>query len=137
VTTFVRVWAQLGWFAWPLFATAWIAFAMAARTAFLLAALSEHDGAHARSAPRRGLRLLATCAAAAPLIGLLGTVWGLVSVFGSIDADAAAADAMSHGLRVALLTTEVGLACAIPALGAHAWLSRALTRRLAAIEAAR
>jgi biopolymer transport protein ExbB/TolQ len=80
---------------------------------------------------------LATCAAAAPLIGLLGTVWGLVSVFGSIDADSAAADAMRHGLRVALLTTEVGLACAIPALGAHAWLSRALTRRLAAIEAAR
>lgn len=136
MTTFVRVWSQLGWFAWPLFATTWIAFAMAVRTAFLVRTLSMRDGASARSAPRRGLRLLATCAAAAPLIGLLGTVWGLVSVFGSIDADTAAADAMSHGLRVALLTTEVGLACAIPALGAHAWLSRSLTRRLAAIEAA-
>ncbi len=137
MTTFARVWSQLGWFAWPLFATTWISFALALRTAFQLTSLSEHDGAYARSAPRRGLRLLATSAAAAPLIGLLGTVWGLVSVFGSIDADTAPADAMSHGLRVALLTTEVGLACAIPALGAHAWLSRVLTRRFATIEAAR
>ena len=65
------------------------------------------------------------CAAAAPLLGLLGTVTGimntfkLITVFGTGDVRT-----LSSGISEALITTEYGLIVAIPALLLHAYLSR-------------
>ena len=73
----------------------------------------------------KGLSLLAVGAAASPLLGLLGTVTGmmhtfnLVAIFGT-----GKADLLSSGISEALITTEYGLIVAIPALLAHAFLSR-------------
>lgn len=81
------------------------------------------------------LPFLAVTAAAAPLLGLLGTVVGmirtfsLISIFGTGDAKS-----LSSGISEALVTTELGLIVAIPALVLHGVLSRLAKNRLAAIE---
>lgn len=73
----------------------------------------------------RHLGTLAVLGGIAPLLGLLGTVTGmihtfqLVTVFGSGDARL-----LSGGISEALVTTEFGLAIAIPVLLAHAFLAR-------------
>ncbi len=74
---------------------------------------------------QRGLPLIAIAAATAPLLGLLGTVTGmmetfrLITVFGSGDAKQ-----LASGIAEALITTEFGLIVAIPSLILHALLSR-------------
>ncbi|MDX1972397.1 MAG: MotA/TolQ/ExbB proton channel family protein [Candidatus Sumerlaeia bacterium] len=71
------------------------------------------------------LPLISITASAAPLLGLLGTVTGiintfkLITVFGSGDVKT-----LSGGISEALITTEYGLIVAIPALILHAFLSR-------------
>ena len=73
----------------------------------------------------RFLPFIAICAASAPLLGLLGTVTGiintfkLITVFGSGDVKT-----LSSGISEALITTEYGLIVAIPSLLLHAFLSR-------------
>ena len=76
----------------------------------------------------RGLPLIAIASATAPLLGLLGTVTGmihtfkLINIFGTGDAKS-----LSSGISEALVTTEFGLAVAIPALILHALLSRKIS----------
>jgi biopolymer transport protein ExbB len=71
------------------------------------------------------LPFIALSASAAPLLGLLGTVTGMIStfklitVFGSGDAKT-----LSSGISEALITTEFGLIVAIPSLLIYAYLSR-------------
>ena len=61
--------------------------------------------------------LLATSAAIAPLLGLFGTVWGLVHAFMSIhELQSADIATVAPGIAEALITTLVGLMLAIPAL---------------------
>jgi biopolymer transport protein ExbB len=73
----------------------------------------------------RFLPFIAVTAATAPLLGLLGTVTGmintfkLITIFGTGDATQ-----LSSGISEALITTEFGLVIAIPTLIAHALLSR-------------
>ncbi len=69
-----------------------------------------------------GIRLLQIIALIAPLLGLLGTVIGLIQVFDSLGGHTGPIDPsmMAEGLGVAMKTTAVGLIIAIPALaGAH------------------
>ena len=74
----------------------------------------------------RGLFLLEVVIGAAPLLGLLGTVTGLTEVFGNFFADSGLVDpsAFIGGIALALNTTILGLAIAIPTLAAHAYLLR-------------
>ena len=68
---------------------------------------------------RMPLRGLSFIAAVAPLIGLLGTVVGMIACFDSLAAEAASASkaqAMAGGIKVALLTTAFGLCVAVPSL---------------------
>jgi biopolymer transport protein ExbB len=81
------------------------------------------------------LAVLAVCAAAAPLLGLLGTVTGmmhtfkLITIFGTGEARL-----MSGGISEALITTQYGLMIAVPTLLAHAYLSRRVRRIIGALE---
>lgn len=74
---------------------------------------------------QRLLPLIAISAAAAPLLGLLGTVTGIIStfqlitIFGTGDVKT-----LSGGISEALITTKFGLIVAIPSLLLHAFLSR-------------
>ena len=69
----------------------------------------------------RYLPALATIASAAPLLGLLGTVIGMIEIFGSQAPTGAAGQGgnpaqLAHGISVALYNTAFGLIVAIPAL---------------------
>lgn len=85
----------------------------------------------------RFLGTLAVSASAAPLLGLLGTVTGmihtfrLITVFGSGDARL-----LSSGISEALITTEVGLVIAIPALLSHAYLARRVRQAVSLVQEA-
>jgi len=74
----------------------------------------------------RGVFLLEVVIGAAPLLGLLGTVTGLTQVFGGFSAETGLPDPATFitGIALALNTTILGLAIAIPSLAAHAYLLR-------------
>lgn len=79
---------------------------------------------------RGGLRLLELTAAVAPLIGLLGTVFGMIAAFQQLELAGSRVDpaALSGGIWEALVTTAAGLVVAIPALAAWHGFDRALER---------
>ena len=68
----------------------------------------------------RYLGILATIATIAPLLGLFGTVVGMIEIFGSQGAinGAGSPQQLAHGISVALYNTAFGLLIAIPALAA-------------------
>ena len=70
------------------------------------------------------LNLLATIAQVAPLMGLLGTVLGLMQVFGKMQADGLSADlpTLSGGVWEALICTAAGLAVSIPSHAGYNYL---------------
>ncbi len=88
-----------------------------------------------RPALERFLPFLAITAAASPLLGLLGTVIGmiktfqLITIFGTGDAKS-----LSSGISEALITTALGLIVAIPTLILHGALSRMAKRKLGLLE---
>jgi len=71
----------------------------------------------------RRLDFLSTVATAAPLLGLLGTVVGMVQAFSKLAGAHGAMDIslLADGIWHALLTTAAGLVVAIPSLMAHQW----------------
>ncbi len=96
----------------------------------LYAALLEQ-----RNRLERWLGSIAMTASVAPLLGLLGTVSGMITtfkamtLFGSGDPSV-----VSGGIAEALITTELGLVVAIPALLAHALMSRRVKSYFAQLE---
>jgi biopolymer transport protein TolQ len=70
-----------------------------------------------------GLIWLSVAASGAPFIGLLGTVWGVMSAFAGIaQAGSATLAAMAPGVAAALITTVAGLLVAIPSMFGYNWL---------------
>ncbi len=68
----------------------------------------------------RYLNTLGTIAAVTPLLGLLGTVMGMIRVFAEIMAQGTGnASVLAGGISEALITTAAGLTVAIPALAMH------------------
>lgn len=67
---------------------------------------------------RRYLRVINGVSTVSPLLGLLGTVWGMMESFNVIAASPAMgrAEMLAGGISVAMITTAAGLAIAIPAL---------------------
>ncbi|CUB07470.1 MAG: MotA/TolQ/ExbB proton channel family protein [Tepidiphilus sp.] len=63
----------------------------------------------------RYLTALGTIAAISPLLGLLGTIVGMIEIFASQSAAGANPQQLAHGISVALNTTGLGLIIAIPA----------------------
>lgn len=67
-----------------------------------------------------GLRVLSSVPQLSPLLGLLGTVWGMVSAFAELEKSGSLANPslLSGGISAALLTTAFGLIIAIPSTAA-------------------
>jgi len=83
----------------------------------------EDVGRHVVHELERYLNTLGTIAAVSPLLGLLGTVIGMIQAFSAISARGVSDPAVvSGGIAVALITTAAGLMVAIPALMAHRYL---------------
>jgi len=109
--------------------------AFVARGEGRLAALSNHEISLVRSicdhaldeeeiALDRGMTELSTVVTLAPMLGLLGTVWGVLDAFDAIGAaQSASIAAMAPAISSALVTTVVGLLIAIPGVVAHNRLS--------------
>lgn len=74
----------------------------------------------------RGMFILDIVVGASPLLGLLGTVTGLIQVFAGIDPASGMPDPtlFMQGIALALTTTMLGLAIAIPALVGNGYLTR-------------
>ena len=85
---------------------------------------------------RGGLRSLAMVATISPLIGLLGTVLGMINAFRALQEAGNKVDPsiLSGGIWVALLTTAAGLIVAIPAAVAHNWMEGVVYRTQRAME---
>jgi biopolymer transport protein ExbB len=74
-------------------------------------------GRHVTVALERNLNTLGTIAAISPLIGLLGTVIGMIKVFAVITAEGVGnPETLAGGISEALITTATGLVVAIPSL---------------------
>ena len=83
----------------------------------------------------RHLNTLGTIAAVTPLLGLLGTVIGMIDVFSAIDARGLGDNrALAGGIGEALITTGAGLSVAIPSVAAHRYLRGRANRLIVAIE---
>jgi len=99
--------------------------------------LNEPDEAHQEKAAgyagdellfglQRRLSILSAVGTLAPLMGLLGTVLGMIEVFGEVAALGETGDAsvLAGGIWEALLTTAAGMSIAIPALAVYHYLHR-------------
>ena len=75
----------------------------------------------------RDLKIMRVCIAAAPLLGLLGTVTGMLATFAALaqgQGGDKTMEAVSKGISEALITTMTGLVIALPGMFAQYWLSR-------------
>jgi biopolymer transport protein ExbB len=85
---------------------------------------------------QRGLPALATIVAGAPLLGLLGTVIGMIKIFSVVASSGSGiTEQLSSGISQALITTATGLVIAIPALFTHSYLESRAVAILSDIEA--
>jgi biopolymer transport protein ExbB len=83
----------------------------------------------------RRLQLLSVIATAAPLMGLLGTVVGMVKTFALITVFGTGnAAKLASGISEVLVATELGLVVAIPTLIAHGFLAQRIQRNLSILE---
>jgi biopolymer transport protein ExbB len=86
--------------------------------------LIEDEGRQQVRSLNRGLGVIETIAGIAPLMGLLGTVLGMIKVFDVIQTlGVGQARALSGGISEALITTATGLMIGIPALIFYNYLS--------------
>ena len=88
----------------------------------------EDTGRHVVHELERFLNTLGTIVAVSPLLGLLGTVSGMIKTFNAIsDAGVGNPTALAEGIAEALIATAAGLSVAIPALIAYRYLSSKVT----------
>lgn len=112
--------------------------AMRAPNAPGLDARLEAEAGVALASLERGFRFLDTVAQLAPLLGLFGTVLGMIEAFQSLQSAGSSVDPalLAGGIWVALLTTAAGLAVAMPTAMFLAWFeSRTARERIFADKA--
>jgi biopolymer transport protein ExbB len=84
---------------------------------------------------QRGLPALATIVGGAPLLGLLGTVLGMIKIFTVVAGSGSGiTEQLASGIAQALITTATGLIIAIPTLFTHSFLEARAVGILADIE---
>lgn len=98
----------------------------------------ETAGRSARQQLERFLNALGTIATASPLLGLLGTVVGMIEIFGAQAPGTAASNPqqLAHGISVALYNTAFGLIIAIPSLMFHRYFKGRVESYMLAMELA-
>lgn len=101
----------------------------------LVKSIAEHALDEESLRVEKGMGVIATVVALAPMLGLLGTVWGVLDAFADMGAAGSATIAtMAPAISSALVTTVVGLLIAIPGVMAHNYLSAKLRSLVAEIE---
>jgi biopolymer transport protein ExbB len=89
-------------------------------------------------AMNRHVRLLETCVQAAPMLGLLGTVLGMIAAFNEMSVTGGAVDPteLAGGIWIALSATAIGLGVAIPFYFFTSWIEGRIERERAAMDTA-
>jgi biopolymer transport protein ExbB len=100
--------------------------------------LATQTALQALSGISRYLRVIEAVVQAAPMLGLLGTVIGMIEAFGKVSQGGGAADpaALANGIWIALTTTALGLTVAIPFYFVSVWLESRVDAERAAMDAA-
>jgi biopolymer transport protein ExbB len=92
-------------------------------------------GRHVVADLERNLNTLGTIAAVAPLLGLLGTVFGMIQIFGVIvNAGTGNAGLLAGGIAQALITTAAGLCVGIPTLMFHRYFDNRVSKLAVGME---
>ena len=95
----------------------------------------EDAGRHEIASVEKYLNILSTIAGVAPLLGLLGTVTGMIKVFNIISLGGIGkAEELAGGIGEALITTAAGLSIAIPTLVFHNIFSERADRLILKME---
>ncbi len=95
----------------------------------------EEAAGHVVHELERYLNTLGTIAAVTPLLGLLGTVIGMIKVFSAIQLEGTGnAQALAGGISEALITTAAGLTVAIPALFFYRFFQRRIDELVISME---
>ncbi|MDA3925941.1 MAG: MotA/TolQ/ExbB proton channel family protein [Kiritimatiellae bacterium] len=104
----------------------------------LLRSAAEAEGARQAESIQGQTQLLLDVATIAPLLGLLGTVLGMLKAFSSVASDVASAKpvVLAAGVSQAIVTTIFGLIVAIPCMAFYAWFRRRASRQISNLEAA-
>lgn len=104
----------------------------------LLRDTAESEGSRQAESLQSQTEFLLDIATIAPLLGLLGTVLGMLTAFGSVASDVASAKpvVLASGVSQALVTTIFGLVVAIPCMAFYAWFRRRAARQISNLEAA-
>ena len=83
----------------------------------------------------RYLNALGTIASVSPLLGLLGTVFGMIDIFASLmEHGSGDPSVLAGGISVALITTAAGLTVAIPSMVFHRYFERVVDEYVIAME---
>ena len=83
---------------------------------------------------KRGLNWLSMMVTMAPLLGLLGTVVGMIRSFAAVGGDIGAPTVITGGVSEALVATATGLSVAIVALAIHSWCTDKVNSDIAKLE---
>jgi biopolymer transport protein ExbB len=104
----------------------------------LLRGATEAEGSRQADAIQGQTEFLLDVATLAPLLGLLGTVLGMLKAFSSVASDVASAKpvVLAAGVSQAIITTVFGLIVAIPCMAFYAWFRRRASRQISSLEAA-
>lgn len=104
----------------------------------LIKEVIEGEGGRQAALIQNQIQYLQDVAVIAPMIGLLGTVLGMLKAFNAVAADLARATPMqlAQGVSQALITTAAGLMVGIPAMIAYAYFRNRSARLLASLESA-
>ena len=84
------------------------------------------------------LSTIATLAGVQPLLGLLGTITGMITVFAVITSEGGSVDAsaLAGGISEAMITTQAGLCASVPILIAHTFLKNRFKRMMSILKGA-
>jgi len=104
---------------------------------FVIQEAMESEGERGATLLWQRISYLNNIGVIAPLLGLLGTVWGMMQALGAIALDDAQVRglAMAYSLAQAMTTTAAGLTLAIPAMAVYFYLRGRVTRIVSEVEA--
>lgn len=110
---------------------------MAGHDRYVIQDAMESEGERGSTALWQKISYLNSAAVLAPLLGLLGTVWGMMLAFGAIAFDTAQVKMLNMATSVALamITTAAGLLLAIPAMTIYFFLRGRVVKIIAEVEA--
>ena len=109
---------------------------MADQERYIIQESMESEGERGAAELWQKISYLSNVGSIAPLLGLLGTVWGMIGAFGAIALDSSQVKGltMAYSVSQAMITTAAGLVLAIPALMTYYYLRGRVLKVISTVE---